>query len=120
MSTPAARRCGRPSSGSTSAAPRAWRRLARMAETVAYFQAEAEANWIHAHQREVWEQTHRYLFLSGFLTHRLVGRFVDSIGCQVGYVPFDYRGLRWAGPRDWKWRALAVEREMLPELVPPG
>jgi sugar (pentulose or hexulose) kinase len=95
-------------------------RLAQMAETVAYFQAEAEANWIQAHQREVWEQTHKYLFLSGFLTHRLVGRFVDSVGCQVGYVPFDYRRLRWAGSRDWKWRALAIEREMLPELVPPG
>ena len=95
-------------------------RLARMAETVAYFQAEAEANWIRANQPEIWERTDKYLFLSGFLTHRLVGRFVDSVGCQVGYVPFDYRRLRWAGPRDWKWRALAVERAMLPELVPPG
>jgi sugar (pentulose or hexulose) kinase len=95
-------------------------RLVRMRETVAYFQAEAEANWIHAHQPEVWDRTHKYLFLSGFLTHRLTGRFADSVGCQVGYVPFDYRRLRWAGDRDWKWQALAVERHMLPELVAPG
>ena len=55
-----------------------------------------------------------------FLAHRLFGRFVDSVGCQVGYVPFDYRRLRWAGPRDWKWQAVPVRRELLPELVPPG
>ncbi len=91
-----------------------------MSETVAYFQAEAEANWIARHEPEIWRRTKRWLLLSGFLTHRLVGRFVDSVGCQVGYLPFDYRRLRWAGPRDWKWRALAVTRDMLPELVPPG
>lgn len=95
-------------------------RAARMHETVAHFQAEADANWLRVHQPEIWRRTHKYLFLSGFLTHRLVGRFVDSTGCQVGYVPFDYKKLRWAGSRDWKWRALSVNSEMLPELVPPG
>jgi sugar (pentulose or hexulose) kinase len=95
-------------------------RAVRMTETVAHLQAEAEANWIRRHQRELWDGTHKYLFLSGFLTHRLVGRFVDSVGCQVGYVPFDYKRLRWASRRDWKWRALPVRPEMLPELVPPG
>jgi sugar (pentulose or hexulose) kinase len=95
-------------------------RAVRMTETVAHLQAEAEANWLRRHQREIWEKTHKYLFLSGFLTHRLVGRFVDSVGCQVGYVPFDYKRLRWAGRRDWKWQAVPMERRLLPELVPPG
>ncbi len=71
--------------------------------------------------REVWEQTHKYLFLSGFLTHRLVGRFVDSVGCQVGYVPFDYtRPALGGSTATGSGGALAIEREMLPELVPPG
>ncbi len=95
-------------------------RLAGMSRTVAYFQAEAEANWIRSHQPDVWQKTHKYLLLSGFLTHRLAGRFVDSVGCQVGYLPFDYKRLRWAGPRDWKWTALPIEPAVLPELVPPG
>jgi sugar (pentulose or hexulose) kinase len=95
-------------------------RAVRMRETVAHFQAEAEANWIRAHQPEIWDRTHKYLFLSGYLTHRLVGRFVDSVGCQVGYVPFDYKKLDWAGRRDWKWLALAIEADTLPELVAPG
>jgi sugar (pentulose or hexulose) kinase len=95
-------------------------KLAGMSETVAYFQAEAEANWLRAYQPEIWAQTHKYLFLSGYLTYRLTGHFVDSVGCQVGYVPFDYKNLRWAAGWDWKWQAAPVEPEMLPDLVPPG
>ena len=95
-------------------------KLARMSETVAYLQAEAEANWIRIHQPDVWERTAKYLFLSGYLTHRLAGRFVDSVGCQVGYVPFDYKGLDWASPRDWKWLAVPMDPAILPELVPPA
>lgn len=69
---------------------------AGMSGTVAYLQAEAEANWIRTHQPEIWEKTHKYLFLSGYLTYRLTGRFVDSVGSQVGYVPFDYKAMAWA------------------------
>ncbi len=94
-------------------------RLLGLSETIAYFQAEAETNWIATHQPEVWRRTHKVLFLSGYLTFRLVGRFVDSVGSQVGYVPFDYKRLRWASPHDWKWQVLPLRREQLPELVPP-
>ena len=73
--------------------------------TVDHFRAQAEANWIARHQPEVWAATDKFLLLSGFLTHRLCGRFVDSVGCCVGYLPFDFkacsgprRGLEMAGP----------------------
>jgi sugar (pentulose or hexulose) kinase len=88
--------------------------------TVAYLQAEAEANWIQAHQPEIWNRTHKYLFLSGFLTYRLIGRFVDSVACQVGYVPFDYKNLTWCKKWDWKWQAVPISMDLLPELVPVG
>lgn len=95
-------------------------RLAGMSQTAAYLQAEAEVNWIQAHQPEVWERTHKYLFLSGYLTYRLVGRFVDSVGCQVGYIPFDYKRLTWSKKWDWKWRAAPMDPGVLPDLVPPA
>ncbi|HYW03056.1 MAG TPA: FGGY-family carbohydrate kinase [Gammaproteobacteria bacterium] len=88
--------------------------------TLDYFRRQAEANWIRRNQPDIWRRTHKYLLLSGYLTWRLTDRYVDSIACQVGYIPFDFRRFGWAGPRDWKWRALPVERRMLPELVPPG
>lgn len=94
-------------------------KLVGMAETVAYAQAEAEANWIRVNQPDIWEQTHKFLMLSGYLTYRLVGRFVDSVGAQVGYVPFDYQKLRWANRYDWKWQAFPMNPDILPELVPP-
>jgi len=95
-------------------------RLAGLRDTLTYLQAEAEANWLWANQPDVWERTAHYLLLSGYLTYRLTGRFVDSVGCQVGYIPFDYRRLTWAAPSDWKWQALPVRRDTLPQLVPPG
>ena len=95
-------------------------RLAGARQTVAYLQSEAEANWIATHQPEVWEATHKFLLLSGYLTYRLVGRFIDSVACQVGYIPFDYKALRWASKWDWKWRAIIMDEAQLPELVPPA
>ncbi|MBN1829359.1 MAG: FGGY-family carbohydrate kinase, partial [Deltaproteobacteria bacterium] len=94
--------------------------LIGMRDTIAYFQAEAEANWIRTYEPEVWKKTHKYLLLSGYLTFRLTGEFVDSIGCQVGYIPFDYKHLRWASSWDWKWRVLPMDPALLPDLITPS
>ncbi|MCG6893035.1 MAG: FGGY-family carbohydrate kinase [Desulfobacteraceae bacterium] len=95
-------------------------RLAGLSKTMAYFQGEAEANWIRTVQPEVWRRTHKFLLLSGYLTFRLVNAFVDSTACQVGYIPFDYKRLKWAADGNWRWRVLPVTRGMLPELIAPG
>ncbi|NPV75487.1 MAG: carbohydrate kinase [Anaerolineae bacterium] len=94
--------------------------LAGAANTIAYIQAEAEANWLRTFEPQVWEKTRHYLFLSGYLTYRLTSQFSDSIGCQVGYVPFDYKKQKWAGKLDWKWQAVPMEKSILPKLTPPG
>lgn len=94
--------------------------LSGMKETVAYLQSEAEANWIRTHQPEIWAKTYKYLFLSGYLTYRLTGQFNDSIGSQVGYIPFDYKHLDWSRKWDWKHQAVPVEQTLLPNLVPPA
>lgn len=95
-------------------------RLIRQSDTIAYFRSEAEANWLAAYQADIWDRTHKFLLLSGYLTHCLTGDFVDSCGCQVGYLPFNFRRFQWASSWDWKWRCLPVRPAMLPELVPPG
>ena len=93
-------------------------RLTGLRKTVAYLQAEAEVNWVQNHQPEVWEKTHKYLFLSGYLTYQLTGRYVDSVGSQVGYVPFDYKNQAWEKSWGWKWKAVPMSLDQLPELVP--
>jgi sugar (pentulose or hexulose) kinase len=95
-------------------------RLSGMRETVAYLQAEAEANWIRVNQPEIWKNTHKYLLLSGYLTYKMTGKFVDSVGCQVAYIPFDYKHFRWSRRTDWKWQAVPMDPSILPDLVPPA
>ncbi len=95
-------------------------RLLRLEHTIDRFREKTQANWIAQNQPELWARTHKFLLLSGYLNFRLTGQYRDSVGSQVGYLPFDYRRQRWAGKRDFKWRAMPVTPAMLPELVSPG
>ena len=95
-------------------------KLAGAQPTVEYLQRECEANWIVENQPEIWQKTHKFLYLSGYLTYLLTGKFVDSVGSQVGYMPFDYKKQSWASKSHWYWQALAIQREKLPDLVPVG
>ena len=74
-----------------------------------HFRAQAEVNW-RREQPEIAAKTDKVLLLSGFLSHRLTGRFVDSVGCCVAYLPFDYKRLRWrrrATGNGRRWRCAA-------------
>jgi sugar (pentulose or hexulose) kinase len=94
-------------------------RATRVRDTVARFQADAEANWIQRNEPAVWKRIRRYGVLSSWLTARLTGEWVDSTACQVGYLPFDFKRGEWVGRLDWKWQVAPFERSWLPRLVPP-
>ena len=87
-------------------------------DTVAAFGADVELNWLVETEPDTVRRIAHYAFLSGFLSHRLTGEWRDSVGCQVGYVPFDYKRQRWAARSDWKWRIAPYDAAWLPELVP--
>ena len=100
-----------------------WDKLIKLSgngETLNYFRSQAECNWLARYQPEIWQNTARYLLLSGYHTFKLTGRYVDSVASQVGYLPFDFKRFAWAGMADWKWQAMPVRRRQLPDLVPPG
>jgi sugar (pentulose or hexulose) kinase len=88
--------------------------------TVNYLQAEAEINWLVKNQPDIWKDTFKFTYLSGFLVHQLTGKFIDSVGSQVGYMPLDYQKQAWAAPSHWYWQALAIQPEKLVEIVPVG
>ncbi len=94
--------------------------LLRIRPIVENLEAEAEANWLERHQPELLARTARFLLLSGYLNYRLTGEFKDSVGSQVGYVPFDFRKQDWCADADWKWHSMAIKRYMLPDLVSVG
>ncbi|MGC8118866.1 FGGY-family carbohydrate kinase [Marinobacter sp. VGCF2001] len=95
-------------------------KLARLEDTINRFREKTQANWVAQNQPDIWAKTHKYVLLSGYLNYRLTGEYRDSTGSQVGYLPFDYKRQRWAGPRDFKWQVMPITRTMLPDLVQPG
>ncbi|PKN86075.1 MAG: carbohydrate kinase [Chloroflexi bacterium HGW-Chloroflexi-8] len=94
--------------------------LTGMHGTVNYLKSEAECNWIRTNQPDIWEKTDKFLLLSGYITHKLTNEYRDSIGCQVAYIPFDYKSQKYASKFDWKWQAVPMDINILPELVQPG
>lgn len=101
-----------------------WWRLAFAAagvtRTIDGFTRDAELNWIAEHESALLARTHKVLLVSGWLNYRLTGRLADSVASMVGYLPLDFKRQRWAAGWDWKWQALPIRREQLPELVPVG
>lgn len=108
----------------TDPVPGMWKwifKLAGVEDVVQRFREKSQALWIAQNQPDVWQNTHKYLLLSGFLTHRMTGEFRDSVACQVGYIPFDYKKLAWAKDSDWRYLVCPeLDRDKLPELVQPG
>ena len=94
--------------------------LAGATPLIRHAQQQAECNWLAQHEPALWRNTAKFLLLSGWLSHRMTGEFVDSSGSQVGYVPFDYKRQQWAAPSDFKWQAFAIKPNQLPRLVAPG
>jgi sugar (pentulose or hexulose) kinase len=94
--------------------------LAGARHLLQHLQRQAEANWLAQHEPALWQRSERFVLLSGWLSHRLVGEWVDSSACQVGYLPFDYRRQQWARAWDWHWKALALRAGQLPRLVAPA
>lgn len=83
-------------------------------------QSSGKCNWIRQHQPGIWEKTHKYLQISGFLNHRLTGQFSDSTASQIGHIPFDYKKQIWARRFTLTRKLFPVEPDKLPDLVAPG
>ncbi len=95
-------------------------KLAGVEDTIQNFQTSCQAAWIAENQPDIWNKTHKFLLLSGYLNFKLTGEYKDSLASQVGYIPFDYKYHQWAKKSDWKWQVAPIDKDMLPELVKPG
>jgi len=94
--------------------------LVRAKPLVDLMHKQAEANWIEQNEPNIWNKVHKFVLLSGYHNYKLTGEYKDAIASTVGFVPFDYKTQQWAGKKDWKWRAMPITQEMLPEVLPAG
>lgn len=91
-----------------------------MYESLAHAIKDGESNWIRQNQPKIWKKTYKYVFLSAFFNYRLTGKFIDSVGSTVGYMPFDYKKQQWSKPGALNTKLFPVEREKLVDLVKPS
>lgn len=92
-----------------------------MQRAVEITRKKSKANWIKENQPEVWKHTYKYILLSGYFNYKLTGKHIDSIGSQIGHIPFHYKKQCWPkSDTSYRWKVFGVEREKLSELVKPG
>lgn len=95
-------------------------KVLRMDEAIEKTQQDGKCNWIMQNQPDIWNKTHKYLQVSGFLNFRLTGEFKDSIASQIGHIPFNYKKLEWGKGKQLPNRFFPIENSKLPDLVSPG
>lgn len=95
-------------------------KLVNMHESLVHAIKDGEANWIQQNQPDIWAKTYKFVYLSGFFIHRLSGKFVESIGSNVGYKPFNYKHQRWCNPGELNTKLFPIERDKLVDLVKPS
>jgi sugar (pentulose or hexulose) kinase len=95
-------------------------KIAGLEKKIKDIQTQGKCNWIMQNQPEIWERTHKYLQVSGFLNFRLTGEFKDSVASQIGHLPFDYKKQVWAKQYQLSKKLFPVEMEKLPFLIQPG
>jgi sugar (pentulose or hexulose) kinase len=98
-------------------------RLLGLTDVLQKMERKGHCNWIRQNEPEIWNKTHKYLQISGYLNYKLTGLFIDSVASQIGYIPFDSKKLKWANPKDafeFSSKLYPVEKDKLPELVNPG
>jgi len=95
-------------------------KLVGMYRTAVMVNRACKAHWLKVNEPETWQKAHRFLLLSGYLNYRLTGQFVDSVGSQIGHIPFNYKKGEWEGPYGLKRQFFQIEREKLSDLAKVG
>ena len=81
---------------------------------------KSHCNWIREEEPQVWEQTDKYLLLSGYLIFKLTGRMIDAAASLVGHLPIDSRSRNWQGKGALTRPVFPVEQEKLCEVAESG
>jgi len=95
-------------------------KLTGMMDTAELQRKISACNWIMENEPAIWEKTHKFVFISGYLTYMLTGRLADSVANMIGHIPFNSRTRKWMKKLDINRPIFDVETEKLTELLEPG
>ena len=94
--------------------------ISGMKETANLQRRVSACNWIMENEREIWNKTHKFIFISGYLAFMLTGRLVDSVANMIGHIPFNPKTRAWMNKNELSRCIFNVENEKLIELLEPG
>ncbi|MDR1948401.1 MAG: FGGY-family carbohydrate kinase [Spirochaetaceae bacterium] len=95
-------------------------KAARLNETIDLQRRICHCNWIRINEKEIWERTDKFVFISTWLNYKLCGNLLDSTASIIGHIPFDTKLRRWMKPGDIRRCIFDVEDEKLFDFVEPG
>ncbi|MEX1308573.1 MAG: FGGY-family carbohydrate kinase [Eubacteriales bacterium] len=93
-------------------------KLVGMYRTAVAVNKQCPAHWVQKHQPEVWENTDKYVYLSGYLNYLMTGILKDSTANQIGHMPFNYKTSEWESKYAIKAQFFQIPKEKLIELTP--
>lgn len=103
--------------------PGAMKPVLKMMKLTDFFSLQykkSQCNWIREEQPEIWEKTHKFLMLSGYLSFKLTGKFVDAAASLVGHIPFDNKNRTWKDAKDVARPIFDIPTAKLPEVIETG
>lgn len=77
-------------------------------------------NWISENEPEVFENMHKYMMFSGYMTFKLTGNMVDAVSNQIGHIPFNYKKKKWSRDGELTSCLYDVKRKHMVDLVEAG
>ena len=96
-------------------------KLIGMGPTIDLNRKRSMGVWIQENEPELWEKTDKFMFLSTYINKKLVGEFVDSVSCQAGHLPIDFKHGQWyKSDKHIKGSMFGVPGRMLCKLVKAG
>ncbi|MDR1374705.1 MAG: FGGY-family carbohydrate kinase, partial [Treponema sp.] len=96
-------------------------KIVRMREGVELQRRVSACNWIAANERDLWDRTDKFVFISAWLIYKICGNLIDSNASIIGHIPFDSKTRTWMRPGDIRrsiWGDLGPDR--LCPLAEPG
>lgn len=91
-----------------------------MEETANLQFKKSHCNWIRQQEPEIWEQTDKYLLLSGYLIYCLTGEMADAAASLVGHIPYDSQARSWQKQGALTRPVFDVEDSKLCRIVESG
>jgi len=94
--------------------------ISGMKDTAELQRKASVCNWIIENEKNVWEKTYKFLFISGYMTFMLTGNIIDSVANMIGHIPFNSKTRTWMDKNELNRCIFNIGTEKLSDLIEPG